>query len=48
MTARKRDIKVYKAELAKVAEQDREQRRDVWTVPRPLHNFRCDAMIAVN
>lgn len=38
LTARKRDVKVHKTELAKVAEQDHEQRRDVWTVPVRLFN----------
>lgn len=33
LTARKRDIKIHKAELTKIAEQDHEQRRDDWTVP---------------
>ena len=37
LTARKRDIKINKAELTKVAEQDHEQRRDVWTIP--VHLF---------
>ena len=38
MTARKRDINVRKTELAQVAEQDHEQRRDMWTVPVGLFN----------
>ncbi len=44
LTARKRDIKVYKTELAKVAEQDHEQRRDVWTVPVKLFNENSQAL----
>jgi len=44
VTARKRDIKVYKAELAKVAEQDHEQRRDVWTVPVRLFSENSQAL----
>ncbi|MEB3211357.1 MAG: DUF2326 domain-containing protein [Leptolyngbyaceae bacterium] len=44
LTARKRDIKVNKAELAKVAEQDHEQRRDVWTVPVRLFSENSQAL----
>lgn len=44
LTARKRDIQVHKAELAKVAEQDHEQRRDVWTVPVRLFNDNSQAL----
>jgi len=44
MTARKRDIKVRKTELAQVAEHDHEQRRDVWTVPVRLFNDNSQAL----
>lgn len=44
LTARKRDIQTQKNELAKVAEQDHEQRRDVWTVPVRLFNDNSQAL----
>ena len=44
LTARKRDIKVHRAELAKVAEQDHEQRRGVWTVPVRLFSENSRAL----
>lgn len=44
LTARKRDIKVHKTELAKVAEQDHEQRRSVWTIPVRLFSENSQAL----
>ena len=44
LTARKRDIKVRKAELAKITEQDHEQRRGVWSVPVRLFSENSQAL----
>jgi len=44
LTARKRDIKVHKAELTKIAEQDHEERRDVWSVPVRLFSENSQAL----
>lgn len=44
LTSQKRDIKVAKAELAKVAEQDHEQRREVWTTAVRLFNDNSEAL----
>lgn len=44
LTVRKRELKVKKAELATVAEQDHEQRRENWTVPMQLFNENSQAL----
>ena len=44
LTSRKRDIKVAKAKLTGVAEQDHEQRRDVWTAAVRLFNDNSQAL----
>lgn len=44
LTARQRDIKVQKAELANISERDHEQRRDVWTVPVRLFSENSQAL----
>lgn len=44
LTARKRGIKFHKAELAEVAEQDHEERRDIWTVPVRLFSENSQAL----
>lgn len=44
LTARKREIQAKKTELAKVSEQDHEERRDVWTVPVRLFNENSQAL----
>ncbi len=43
-TSRKRDIRVAKEELAKLAEQDHEQRRDVWAKAVRLFNENSQAL----
>jgi len=44
LNVRKRDIKVAKTELAKVAEQDHEQRRDNWSAAVRLFNDHSQAL----
>lgn len=44
VTARKREVKITKAELAKVAEQDHEQRRDIWATAVSLFNDNSQAL----
>lgn len=44
LNARKRDVKVAKTELAKVAEQDHEQRRDTWSTAVRLFNDHSRAL----
>lgn len=44
MTSRKRDVRVAKEELAKVAERDHEQRRDVWSKAVRLFNENSQAL----
>jgi uncharacterized protein YydD (DUF2326 family) len=44
LTSRKRHIKVAKAELTGVAEQDHEQRRDLWTAAVRLFNDNSQAL----
>ena len=43
-TARKRNINIAKAELTKIAEQDHEERRDIWSVPLHLFNDNSQAL----
>lgn len=44
LNARKREVKVAKADLAKVAEQDYEQRRDAWSKAVRLFNDHSQAL----
>lgn len=44
VTSRKRDIKLAKTELAKVAEQDHEERRDMWAGALRLFNENSHAL----
>lgn len=44
VTSRKRDIKVAKTDLAKVAEQDHEQRRDTWATAVSFFNDNSQAL----
>ncbi len=43
-TSRKRNINIAKAELTKIAEQDHEERRDIWSVPLRLFNDNSQAL----
>ena len=43
-TSRKRNINIAKAELTKIAEQDHEERRDLWSVPLRLFNDNSQAL----
>lgn len=47
LNARKREIKVRKTELAQIAEQDHEQRRDIWTMPVQLFNDNSQALYKI-
>ena len=42
--SRKRNINIAKAELTKIAEQDHEERRDLWSVPLRLFNDNSQAL----
>jgi uncharacterized protein YydD (DUF2326 family) len=44
LTSRKRDIRVAKTELVRVAEQDHEQRRDIWAAAVRLFNDNSQAL----
>lgn len=44
LTTQKRDLKVAKAELAKIADQDHQQRREIWSVPVRLFNDNAQAL----
>lgn len=44
LTTRKRDVNIQKMELAKIAEQDHEQRRDIWAIPVRLFNDNSQAL----
>ena len=43
-TARKHNINIAKAELTKIAEQDHEERRDIWSDPLRLFNDNSQAL----
>ncbi|MDE2701410.1 MAG: DUF2326 domain-containing protein, partial [Gemmatimonadota bacterium] len=43
-TSRKRNINIAKAELTKIAEQDHEERRDIWSLPLRLFNDNSQAL----
>ena len=42
--SRKRNINIAKVELTKIAEQDHEERRDIWSVPLRLFNDNSQAL----
>ena len=42
--SRKRNINIAKAELTKIAEQDHEERRDIWSLPLRLFNDNSQAL----